>query len=1267
MMKKTFLSLLALQLLLLNCHLTQAQTFSLTQGGYTGATFTVTTPNLFSSIKTVDGEKYTVFSFEGSTHLFREGEPDLPVISQIVEIPLCSDVQVSVSDVQTRNMKLPSVIYNLQPYPIFPMQPAPCKSDKGPRPFVMDSAIYSTNAVYAAPEVAWVKIIGTARDRNLADLRISPISYNPVTGQVQLITSMTVTLTYKDVDATTTRSLRQRYYSPDFSIGNNVLATLPTESKNVRNAAPLHYLIVAHSSFRGALDSFINWKKQQGMIVTVGYTNDAEVGTTSTSIANYVKGFYTNATEELPAPTYLLIVGDHQQIPAFDARCTSPASDHVSDLYYATWTEGDNIPDCYIGRFSARTVAELTPQIEKTIYYESYAFDDDSYLARGVLIAGEDRGYTGDNAYNYADPAMDYIAKLYINTSNGYNTVHYYKNNIGFAPDGVHVDGSSQTTATANTLRTLYNEGCGWVNYSAHGYDDEWSTPNFTSAHASDMTNTNKPSIMIGNCCLSGNFSTTYSDACLGEALLRKGSNGGAAAYFGATNSTYWPHDFCWSVGVRSNINNSMNTDYNSAFLGMYDRLFHTHNEPFSAWHTTAGSMNMAGNMAVETYGSYALYYWEIYELFGDPSLMPWLGQASEMTVEYQQVVSVGTSEYTVRAVPYAYVAITTGDEHELVCAAYANASGEATLSLPADITPGTYELAVWAQNRKPVFEELTVAVLSGPYVMISKMEPTSEVHPGEIVYFDITITNVGNSLPTAGVITLNNTQENVTIIQPVARFTRCNPGDTVTLQTMWPVYLSDKLCDGQRLNFSAEVDFGTGTSLYRKNLTVSAPRIVASNAKATPQLQANSSSTITCRVSNMGSSASEEMTLTLVNGFGFVSQAPDAVQLEPLAAGDSRIVSFYLTLNGQVPQTIIPFYLYASTTNSTQLIDTLYLSCGVNHTEDFETGDFSLLAWANNSRPWEITTTEVLDGTYSARSMNGLGGSTESRLNITWTSSNEDSISFYYKVSSEEGYDVFRFFIDGTAKLVASGEVGWTRAAYPVHAGSHIFSFSYSKDRYAISGSDCAWIDNITFPFTGDLCQFEIDQVCQNMPYEFAGQEISTSQTGTFAYTDTTESPWHYLALTVMEEPEVSIEIIPNSSTDRCKLLKAHGAESYVWNTGDSSECIAVCPESTTTYTVTGYRGGCSGEASTTLLSINQPSAETQVSLYPNPAHSQVTIAAERITSVELINVMGQTILRKQINADSTTLDLQKLPNGIYFVRIETPESIVTKKLVRK
>ena len=41
------------------------------------------------------------------------------------------------------------------------------------------------------------------------------------------------------------------------------------------------------------------------------------VRSTKESMKAFVQSHYDNATVEQPAPTYLLIVGDHEQIPSF--------------------------------------------------------------------------------------------------------------------------------------------------------------------------------------------------------------------------------------------------------------------------------------------------------------------------------------------------------------------------------------------------------------------------------------------------------------------------------------------------------------------------------------------------------------------------------------------------------------------------------------------------------------------------------------------------------------------------------------------------------------------------------------------------------------------------------------------------------------------------------------------------------------------------------------------------------------------------------------
>ena len=1238
-----------------------AQSITLRHGDYSTAQFEFRCPALSLDTRQVQGHTFTVATLQGAAPSTQMGAPDLPILAEYIEIPVGADVQVEVSHVQVKGVSA-----EILSSPLMPVQPAPSKSELGDRPFVIDSVLYATDTFYSHP-AAWVDPVGIARDRRLALLRISPVSYNPVTGELQQITSMTVTLTYKGADVAATEKMHRLHHSPSFTWGQRVANTLPA-AKEVTCDAPLHYLIVSHSSFRDALDTLINWKKRQGFLVTVVYTDDPEVGTTSGSIAQYIKGFYINATPELPAPTYLLLVGDNEQIPAFTARCGSPAVDHVTDLYYATWTDGDHIPDCYYGRFSARNVDELMPQIEKTVYYESYAFANDRYLGKGVLIAGVDRGASSDNAYRYADPAMDYIASTYIHAGNGYTGVWYYKNNVSFAPTGVAVSGSSQTTASANTLIQLYNNGCGWVNYSAHGYDDSWSQPSFTAANASQMTNNDRPSIMIGNCCLSGKFNTTRYDACLGEALLRKNNNAGAVAYIGGTNSTYWPHDFCWSVGVRNNISNTMNTQYDSDNLGMYDRLFHTHNEPYSEWYNTMGAIVAAGNAAVEAYdNAYSYYYWEIYELFGDPSLMPWLGPAADMNVDAQSRVNISEEHYSITAVPHAYVALVNPDDQTLIAATFADEMGDATLTLPASFSVGQYELVVTAQNYKPYFQQVSFEVFNGPYVVLTDVRPSSgKIFSGQANTFDATIVNVGNQYPTQGLIYLHSDIEGVAIVPPEAHFGAIAPGDTMVLTGLWHTYVPEHIADNTTLTFTAEVNFGEGTSTKNFRMQTTAPRLVLAQAESFPILYSDSTATISCQLVNRGHESTPSLTLMLPNLFGFMTEPPLPQTIAPLEPEQSVTVDFPVSLASDLPNSTLLFSLHAADGQDTFAVGQFHLQAGIGVIEDFETGDLSSFDWFSNSRPWVVTDADSHRGSFSARSAENLPNRADSRLSISWTSPNDDSIRFTYKVSSEENYDKFRFLIDDAERLSASGEVDWTTVSFPVAAGTHTFSFSYAKDNSRYGGSDCAWIDDVYLPFTGADIHFLIDTICQDQSYIFGNEgSVSTEHLGCYHYYDSLSST--HLSLLVTPHPDVHIEVIGTPGIGQCLLLKATGATDYVWSTGDSTQCIAVCPAPGSQYSVTGYRAGCNGSSQITLLGIDSPIAGHPMSVYPNPATDHVTVQADNLRRIWLVNLMGRTVMEAEAHGSMLTLSLQKLPKGVYFMRVETPESLNTEKLILK
>lgn len=141
---------------------------------------------------------------------------------------------------------------------------------------------------------------------------------------------------------------------------------------------------------------------------------------------------------------------------------------------------------------------------------------------------------------------------------------------------------------------------------------------------------------------------------------------------------------------------------------------------------------------------------------------------------------------------------------------------------------------------------------------------------------------------------------------------------------------------------------------------------------------------------------------------------------------------------------------------------NTLNFSLVPSDPESFETTVPQGFAFIGGN--WTRDNSTAFDGTYSMKSAS-ITHSQTTAMQLTLDIVADSEISFAYKVSSESGWDHLRFYIDGNEKGKWSGTVGWTEVSFPVTAGSHTFKWEYKKDYSTSSGSDCAWIDYITFP----------------------------------------------------------------------------------------------------------------------------------------------------------------------------------------------------------
>lgn len=76
---------------------------------------------------------------------------------------------------------------------------------------------------------------------------------------------------------------------------------------------------------------------------------------------------------------------------------------------------------------------------------------------------------------------------------------------------------------------------------------------------------------------------------------------------------------------------------------------------------------------------------------------------------------------------------------------------------------------------------------------------------------------------------------------------------------------------------------------------------------------------------------------------------------------------------------------------------------------------------------------------------------------------------------------------------------------------------------------------------------------------------------------------------------------------------------------------------------------------------------AEMMVELTPNPFTNTVEISSNKnIVSAEIVDITGKTRIAEVINGMNVTINTADLSNGIYFIRINNGETVITKRIIK-
>ena len=143
----------------------------------------------------------------------------------------------------------------------------------------------------------------------------------------------------------------------------------------------------------------------------------------------------------------------------------------------------------------------------------------------------------------------------------------------------------------------------------------------------------------------------------------------------------------------------------------------------------------------------------------------------------------------------------------------------------------------------------------------------------------------------------------------------------------------------------------------------------------------------------------------------------------------------------------------------------------------------------------------------------------------------------------------------------------------------------------------------------------------------------------------------------------------------------------SYLWNTGSIEQTITINSsslniDSATVYSVTVTNSfGCSKTDSvnlilkdTTTSIISDIQHKNMLNnIYPNPSNGRFTIVLNELLTQDIqltvFNMLGQEVCKEMLRASNGntthTIDLDKMPKGIYILKIKTYNSFIVRKII--